>query len=105
MKLSGIDDHIVAEHPDAIVLARHDAVDDGTPGNGPDLGDMECLAHFGVAQHLFLERRLEEAFHRRFDVVDDVIDDVVHPDINTFALGDFCRLGFRPDTESDDDGI
>ena len=81
------------------------ALGDETAGDGPDLGDLEDLAHDGTAQVNFLDLRYEHPLDGLFDVVGDLVDDVVTADLDLLFLGERDGTVFGSDAEADHDGL
>lgn len=72
---------------------------------GANLGDLEDLADFGVAQDLLAELRSEHALGGLLEIVHDVVDDLVGTDLDALLLGEAAGLAGRNDVEADDDRL
>src|SRR6185312_17544064 len=111
--------HVVLEAPqgpdDAVVhfdAVANDAnatltVDQAAPhvaaGDRADLGHLERVAHFGLAEYDFLLVRAKHALERGAHVRHRLVDDLVELDVDALALGRRARLVVRAHVEADDD--
>src|SRR5436190_1921694 len=102
--LAFVDHAVVAQEAHARG-ARDHAVDDHAAGDDADLRHLEGVAHFGAAPEDFMELRIEQADHRRLDLVDQRVDDGVEPDVDAFFFGELRGVALGTDVESDDDRI
>src|SRR6266853_2948955 len=102
--LARMDDHVVAQHAHRRV-APHQALEHHASGDGPDLGDLEYLAHVDQSEYVLLFLRREHARERRLDLVDGVINDVVIAYVRPRGLGRFARSRIGAGIEADDDGL
>ena len=79
---------IVAVSPDAhLLVADHSAGRNHTAGDNADARHLERRPDLGLAELLFLDRRLQQARHRRPDFLGQFVDDVVGPDLDVVRLG------------------
>ena len=93
------------DHPDARACPGNGAVDDIGASDRARFGDREDLTDFCPSEHPLFERRLEQALHRGFDIVQGIVNNRVEPDVDVFLLRKIGRLRFGPDVESNDDRI
>src|ERR1700693_3577744 len=68
INLARMDDHVVAQHAHQRV-ATHQALEHHASSHGPDLGDLEYLAHVDEAEYGFFFLRREHARERRLHFV------------------------------------
>ena len=81
-----------------------DPVEHVAPGDAPDPGDLEDLAHLGVAGDDLFDIGLQQAEHGVLDVLEHLVDDLVGPDLDALGLGQVAGLAVGPDVEADDRG-
>src|SRR5262249_21647419 len=98
-----VDHAVVAEQPQ-LRAARDRAFRDVAARDDAELRHLERVADLGAPAGDLFQRRLEQAFHRGFDLVGDVVDDRVQAHLDAGFLGLGLRLLLGPDVETDDDG-
>ena len=96
-----MDDHVVAQHTHHCVAA-HETLEHHASSHGPDLGDLENLAHVDQAEYVLFFLRRQHARERRLHFVDGVIDDVVVAHVHARGLGRLARNRIGAGIEADD---
>src|SRR3990167_4014456 len=90
----------VPDHPHA-VIPRDLSVRDHTTRDSAYTRYGERLPDFGVSRNLFLDYRLEEAFHGAPDPVDELVDNGVELERHTLPLGYLKGVGVGSYIEAD----
>ena len=102
--LAGPDDGAVADQAH-LAVAQHLAVGDQAAGDRAPARRLEELLDLGLADRLLDLLGLEQALHRRAQLLGHLVDHRVGADLDSLALGGATGVGQRADVEADDDRV